>query len=63
MEGRNVHSEVPADRFDLKTHIDPTRMTPNATETPFGNFIDKPGMFDAAFYNMSPKEVSYYLDS
>lgn len=63
MEGRDVHSEVPADRFDLKTHFDPTGNTPNATETPFGNFIDDPGMFDAAFFNMSPKEVSCYLDS
>jgi len=59
MEGRDVHGEVPADRFDLSTHFDPTGRTPNATETPFGNFIDNPGMFDAAFFNMSPKEVSY----
>ena len=60
MEGRDVHSEIPPDRFDLSTHFDPTGMIPNATETPFGNFIDKPGMFDAAFFNMSPKEVSCY---
>lgn len=63
MEGRDVHSKVPADRFDLSTHFDPTGRTPNATETPFGNFIDNPGMFDAAFFNMSPKEVRSYLNS
>lgn len=62
-EGRDVHTEVPADRFDLSTHFDPTGKTPNATETPFGNFIDQPGMFDAAFFNMSPKEVSHCSDS
>lgn len=60
MEGRDVHSEVPSDRFDLSTHFDPTGKTPNATETPFGNFIDNPGMFDPAFFNMSPKEVHYF---
>ena len=59
MEGRDVHTEVPADRFELSTHFDPTGKTPNATETPYGNFIDRPGMFDAAFFNMSPKEVSH----
>ena len=58
VEGRDVHTEVPADRFDLSTHFDPSGNTANATETPFGNFIDKPGMFDAGFFNMSPKEVS-----
>lgn len=57
-EGRDVHTRVPADRFDLNTHYDPSGNTPNATETPFGNFIDKPGLFDAGFFNMSPREVS-----
>lgn len=57
VEGRDVHTQVPANRFDLSTHFDPSGNTPNATETPFGNFIDKPGMFDAGFFNMSPKEV------
>ncbi|KAG8527863.1 Type I Iterative PKS [Bacidia gigantensis] len=56
-EGRDVHSEVPADRFDLSTHYDPTGKTPNATQTPFGNFINQPGLFDAGFFNMSPKEA------
>jgi len=58
VEGRDVYTHVPADRFDLGTHWDPSGKTPNATEMPFGNFIDKPGMFDAGFFHMSPKEVS-----
>lgn len=58
-EGRDVHTTVPADRFDLSTHYDPTGQTDNATQTPWGNFIDSPGMFDAGFFNMSPREVSY----
>jgi hypothetical protein len=58
MEGRDTHTTIPADRFDLSTHYDPTGKTQNSTETPFGNFIEKPGLFDAAFFNMSPREVS-----
>ncbi|OCL13959.1 putative polyketide synthase [Glonium stellatum] len=56
-EGRDVHTRVPADRFDLSTHYDPTGKVENATQTPFGNFIDKPGLFDAGFFNMSPREA------
>jgi asperthecin polyketide synthase len=56
-EGRDVHTRVPADRFDMDAHFDPTGETPNSTQTPFGNFIDAPGMFDANFFNMSPREV------
>jgi asperthecin polyketide synthase len=56
-EGRDVHTRIPADRFDIDTHYDPTGEIPNTTQTPFGNFIDNPGMFDANFFNMSPREV------
>jgi hypothetical protein len=56
--GRDTHTEVPADRFDLQAHFDPSGQVPNSTPTPWGNFIDQPGMFDAAFFNMSPREVS-----
>ncbi|KAK8117734.1 polyketide synthase [Apiospora kogelbergensis] len=47
MDSRDVHSRIPADRFSLETHFDPTGKVPNSTPTPFGNFIDQPGMFDA----------------
>lgn len=56
-EGRDVHTRIPADRFDVDAHYDPTGEIPNTTQTPFGNFIDAPGMFDANFFNMSPREV------
>ena len=56
-EGRDVHTTVPPDRFDLKTHYDPSGKTENATQVPFGNFIDRPGFFDAGFFNMSPREA------
>ncbi|CAG7947122.1 unnamed protein product [Penicillium nalgiovense] len=57
MEGRNTCTTVPQDRFDLKTHFDPSGKTINATESPFGNFIDHPGLFDSGFFNMSPREA------
>ncbi|KAJ5323477.1 Type I Iterative PKS [Penicillium atrosanguineum] len=56
-EGRDVHTRVPADRFDVDAHYDPTGEIPNTTQTQFGNFIDAPGMFDASFFNMSPREA------
>ena len=56
-EARDVHTTVPPDRFDLATHYDPTGKTENATQVPFGNFIDNPGFFDAGFFNMSPREA------
>lgn len=57
-EGRDVHTKVPADRFDLEAHFDPTGKLENSTDTPYGNFIDSPGLFDSGFFNMSPREVS-----
>ncbi|KLU88058.1 hypothetical protein MAPG_07045, partial [Magnaporthiopsis poae ATCC 64411] len=57
VSGRDTHTTVPKDRFDLEAHFDPTGRTPNATETPYGNFIDRPGLFDAGFFNMSPVEA------
>ncbi|CAI7654954.1 unnamed protein product [Penicillium glandicola] len=56
-ERRDVHTRVPADRFDIDAHYDPTGEAWNTTNTPFGNFIDAPGMFDANFFNMSPREA------
>ncbi|KKY25484.1 putative polyketide synthase [Phaeomoniella chlamydospora] len=55
-KGRNVCREVPPDRFDVKTHTDPLRK--NTSYAPYGNFVEKPGLFDAAFFNMSPREAT-----
>lgn len=55
--GRDVHETVPADRFNIKTHYDPEGQKPNATHTPYGCFVENPGLFDPAFFNMSPREA------
>lgn len=56
-QGRDVHCKVPADRFDVDSHTDPTGKRPNTSLSPFGCFIDQPGLFDAGFFEMSPREA------
>ncbi|KAH9210389.1 polyketide synthase [Leptodontidium sp. 2 PMI_412] len=56
-DGRDVHREIPADRFDWKTHYDPTGKTRNTSRVKSGCFIDEPGLFDTSFFNMSPREA------
>jgi acyl transferase domain-containing protein len=55
--GLDVHRKIPADRFDVDTHVDPTGKRMNTSLTPYGCFIDEPGLFDAPFFNMSPREA------
>ncbi|XPT01936.1 Non-reducing polyketide synthase PKS8-1 [Ascochyta lentis] len=55
--GLDVSRRIPADRFDIDTHYDPTGKALNKTMTQYGCFIDEPGMFDAPFFNMSPREA------
>jgi acyl transferase domain-containing protein len=56
-QGLDVSRSIPADRFDIDTHYDPTGKQLNKTMTQYGCFIDEPGMFDAPFFNMSPREA------
>ncbi|KAI3545136.1 beta-ketoacyl synthase domain-containing protein [Colletotrichum abscissum] len=56
-EGLDVHRVIPQDRFDVELHYDPERKNMNASHTQFGCFVDAPGLFDAGFFNMSPREV------
>ncbi|KAK3303871.1 polyketide synthase [Chaetomium strumarium] len=55
--GRDVHREIPPDRFDWKAHYDPTGKQKNTSRVKYGCFIEEPGMFDARFFNMSPREA------
>ncbi|ROT34557.1 putative polyketide synthase [Sodiomyces alkalinus F11] len=56
-KGLDVSRQIPADRFDISTHYDPEGKQINKTMTQYGCFIDEPGMFDAPFFNMSPREA------
>ncbi|KAF2205779.1 ketoacyl-synt-domain-containing protein [Delitschia confertaspora ATCC 74209] len=56
-DGLDVHRKIPADRFDVDIHYDPSGKGVNASHTPYGCFIAEPGLFDAPFFNMSPREA------
>ena len=58
MKGLDVHREVPSDRFDAQAHCDPSGKGKNKSHTPYGCFIDEPGLFDPRFFNMSPREAA-----
>ena len=57
-KGLDVHRPVPPDRYPVDSHTDPTSKKRNTSHTPYGNFIENPGLFDARFFNMSPREAA-----
>ncbi|KAL2862531.1 type I polyketide synthase [Aspergillus lucknowensis] len=56
-EGRDVVSITPSNRWDVKTHVDPTLKRKNTSGTPYGCWLKDPGLFDAKFFNLSPREA------
>lgn len=56
-QGLDVHRKIPPDRFDVDAHYDPTGKKKNTSHTPYGCFIEEPGLFDPRFFNMSPREA------
>ncbi|KAL4885439.1 polyketide synthase [Aspergillus karnatakaensis] len=56
-QGLDLHRRVPPDRFDIDAHYDPTGKKLNSTHTPYGCFIEQPGLFDPRFFNMSQREA------
>ncbi|SPN97748.1 probable polyketide synthase [Cephalotrichum gorgonifer] len=56
-KGLDVHRVVPKDRFPVETHFDPTGKAINTSHTPYGCWIEEPGLFDPRFFNMSPREA------
>nr|BAW18768.1 topopyrone polyketide synthase [Phoma sp. BAUA 2861] len=56
-EGRDVASHTPSNRWDIKTHVDPTLKKKNTSGTPWGCWLKEPGLFDAKFFMLSPREA------
>ncbi|KAF1976212.1 putative polyketide synthase [Bimuria novae-zelandiae CBS 107.79] len=58
VQGKDMHKRIPKDRFDPETHHDPNGKVNNTSHTPYGAFIEEPGLFDARFFHMSPTEAT-----
>ncbi|RHZ44133.1 type I polyketide synthase [Aspergillus thermomutatus] len=56
-DGRDVHQEVPSERFNIDTHFDETGRKKNTMQTRYGCFVEEPGLFDPRFFNVSPREA------
>ena len=57
-KGLDVHRVVPKDRFNMETHYDPTGKKRNTSKVQYGCWIEEPGLFDARFFQMSPREAA-----
>lgn len=49
--------QIPSDRFDPAKYVSKDGKHKNKSATEYGNFMKSPGMFDARFFNMSPREA------
>ncbi len=58
VEGRDVVSEVPADRWNAKAFYDPEPGAPGKTNAVKGGFIEGIDLFDAGFFGISPREAA-----
>lgn len=57
-KGLDVHRVVPKDRFNVETHYDPAGKKRNTSKVQYGCWIEEPGLFDARFFHMSPREAA-----
>ncbi|CAM1503350.1 Fc.00g081260.m01.CDS01 [Cosmosporella sp. VM-42] len=57
VRGLDVHKEIPKDRFDPWLYYDPTGKKKNTSGVTKGNFLKNPGLFDARFFGLSPREA------
>lgn len=56
-QGLDVHRTIPPDRFNVDAHYDPSGTKKNTSHTPYGCFIEEPGLFDPRFFGISPRET------
>ena len=56
-KGDDVHKRIPDDRFDINEFFSATHTGKCTTSAQFGCFIDRPGAFDARFFNVSHREA------
>ena len=56
-DGIDTHSETPKTRWDVETHVDSTLKRKNTSGTPYGCWLNNPGLFDRSFFSISPREA------
>ncbi|GIC88991.1 type I polyketide synthase [Aspergillus udagawae] len=56
-QGLDLCKEVPANRWNIDTHVDPAGKRKNTSKIRWGCWLDNPELFDARFFNMSPREA------
>lgn len=55
--GQDVHKEIPSDRWDINEFFSANHKGRCTTNARHGCFIDRPGAFDARFFNISQREA------
>ncbi|WP_042696540.1 type I polyketide synthase, partial [Azospirillum sp. B506] len=50
--------EIPPDRWDIDAHFDPDPAAPGKMNSRWGGFLDGIDRFDAAFFDMTPREAA-----
>lgn len=58
MSGKDGISEVPPERWDIDAYYDPDPDAEGKMSTRFGGFLDNIDQFDAALFNISPREAA-----
>lgn len=56
-QGLDVHRRVPEDRYNAELYYDASGKRKNTSKVMHGCWINEPGLFDAKFFNISPKEA------
>ncbi|KAL9105864.1 MAG: hypothetical protein Q9227_009027 [Pyrenula ochraceoflavens] len=56
-KGLDVHKVVPPDRWDAKSHFEQVPSRKNTSGTAYGCWLEEAGLWDARFFNISPREA------
>jgi acyl transferase domain-containing protein len=54
---RDAVKRVPDDRWDVEAYYDPDPSSPGKMHAPYGGFLDRVDLFDAAFFGISRREA------